>query len=116
VLGGGGLMAAFPLAYGVILLGLYAPIVAMLLALIFRGVAFEFRWRDRRHRAIGMSPSPRLDRGGLRAGRHLGRLLQGIAVDGRVYGGGWWDWLTPFSVAGRRGAGRAATRCSARPG
>ena len=51
VLGGGGLFAAFPLAYAVILPALYAPIIAMLLGLIFRGVAFEFRWRDPRHRA-----------------------------------------------------------------
>src|SRR6187455_732739 len=51
VLGGGGLLAAFPRAYGTILSALYAPIVAMLLALIFRGVAFEFRWRDPRHRS-----------------------------------------------------------------
>ena len=50
VMGGGGLLAAFPLAYGMILSALYAPIIAMLLALIFRGVAFEFRWRDPRHR------------------------------------------------------------------
>src|SRR5919205_3780285 len=52
VLGGGGLFAAFPLAYAVIMPALYAPIVAMLLGLIFRGVAFEFRWRDPRHRAF----------------------------------------------------------------
>ena len=59
VLGGGGLMAAFPLAYAVILPALYPPIIAMLLALIFRGVAFEFRWRDRRATArSGTSPSP----------------------------------------------------------
>ena len=45
VLGGGGLLAAFPLAYGLILSALYAPIIAMLLALVFRGVAFEFRWQ-----------------------------------------------------------------------
>ena len=51
VLGGGGLLAAFPLAYGIVLPALYAPLIAMLLALIFRGVAFEFRWRDARHRA-----------------------------------------------------------------
>src|SRR6185503_12780238 len=49
VLGGGGLMAAFPLAYAVIMPALYAPIIAMLLALVFRGVAFEFRWRDPGH-------------------------------------------------------------------
>jgi cytochrome d ubiquinol oxidase subunit II len=46
VLGGGGLLAAFPLAYAIILPALYAPLTAMLLGLIFRGVAFEFRWRD----------------------------------------------------------------------
>src|ERR1044072_3093079 len=45
VLGGGGLMAAFPLAYAIVLPALYAPITAMLLGLVFRGVAFEFRWR-----------------------------------------------------------------------
>ena len=50
VLGGGGLMAAFPLAYAIILPALYAPLIAMLLGLVFRGVAFEFRWRDPGHR------------------------------------------------------------------
>src|SRR6187431_2232975 len=52
VLGGGGLMAAFPLAYAVVMSALYAPLVAMLLALVFRGVAFEFRWRDPAHRRV----------------------------------------------------------------
>src|ERR671919_2070032 len=50
VLGGGGLLAAFPLAYAVVLPALYAPLIAMLLALVLRGVAFEFRWRDAGHR------------------------------------------------------------------
>ena len=50
VLGGGGLMAAFPLAYSIIMPALYPLIIAMLLALVFRGVAFEFRWRDPAHR------------------------------------------------------------------
>src|SRR5437879_10501310 len=45
VLGGGGLMAAFPLAYAVLMPALYTPVIAMLLGLVFRGVAFEFRWR-----------------------------------------------------------------------
>ena len=45
VLGGGGLMAAFPLAYAVLMPALYTPMIAMLIGLIFRGVAFEFRWR-----------------------------------------------------------------------
>ena len=52
VLGGGGLLAAFPLAYAIILPALYAPMIAMLLGLVFRGVAFEFRWRDPAHRAL----------------------------------------------------------------
>src|SRR5215510_2016481 len=45
VLGGGGLMAAFPLAYAVVMPAIYTPLIAMLLGLVFRGVAFEFRWR-----------------------------------------------------------------------
>ncbi|AYJ86166.1 cytochrome d ubiquinol oxidase subunit II [Sphingomonas paeninsulae] len=99
VLGGGGLMAAFPLAYAIVLPALYAPLIAMLLGLIFRGVAFEFRWRDPNHRkawdaafCIGSSVAT------FAQGITLGALLQGIAVNGRSYGGGWWDWLTPFSL------------------
>ena len=99
VLGGGGLLAAFPLAYATILSALYAPIVAMLLALIFRGVAFEFRWRDPRHRAAWDAAfSLGSVVAALAQGITLGALLQGIAVDSRVYVGGWFDWLTPFSV------------------
>ena len=99
VLGGGGLMAAFPLAYGTILSALYAPIVAMLLALIFRGVAFEFRWRDPDHRplwdmAFGLGSTV----AAFAQGVTLGALLQGIAIQNRAYAGGWFDWLTPFSV------------------
>ncbi|ETX28321.1 ubiquinol oxidase subunit II, cyanide insensitive [Roseivivax isoporae LMG 25204] len=101
VLGGGGLFAAFPLAYAIILPALYPPIIAMLLALIFRGVAFEFRWK-----AVGRFQEVFWDAafiGGstvaaLAQGITLGALLQGIEVDGRSYGGGWWDWLTPFSI------------------
>ncbi|SFB85806.1 cytochrome d ubiquinol oxidase subunit II [Tropicimonas isoalkanivorans] len=101
VLGGGGLFAAFPLAYALVLPALYAPIIAMLLALIFRGVAFEFRWRTERWRGvwdvafIGGSAIATLSQG-----IALGGLLQGISIDeqARSYSGGWWDWLTPFSV------------------
>ena len=99
VLGGGGLMAAFPLAYAIILPALYAPIVAMLLALVFRGVAFEFRWRDRRHRAFwDVAFATGSIVATLAQGVTLGALLQGIAVEGRGYAGGWWDWLSPFSL------------------
>ena len=99
VLGGGGLLAAFPLAYAIILPALYAPLTAMLLGLVFRGVAFEFRWRDPGHRRYWDAG---FCFGSLVAtfaqGVTLGALLQGIAVEGRAYAGGWWDWLTPFSL------------------
>jgi cytochrome bd ubiquinol oxidase subunit II len=99
VLGGGGLLAAFPLAYGVILSALYAPIIAMLLALVFRGVAFEFRWRDPEHRAFwDLSFTGGSLVAALSQGIVLGAILQGIAVSDREYAGGWWDWLTPFSL------------------
>lgn len=99
VMGGGGLLAAFPLAYAIIMPALYAPIIAMLLALIFRGVAFEFRWRDPRHQwfwDISFAGGSLL--AGFAQGVALGALLQGITVEGRAYAGGWWDWLSPFSL------------------
>jgi cytochrome d ubiquinol oxidase subunit II len=99
VLGGGGLMAAFPLAYGVILPALYAPIVAMLLALIFRGVAFEFRWRDPARRAFwDVCFSVGSFTAAFGQGVVLGALLQGVTVHGRGFAGGPWDWLSPFSL------------------
>lgn len=99
VLGGGGLMAAFPLAFAILMPALYPPIIAMLLGLVFRGVAFEFRWRDPRHRAFwdaGFTGGSIV--AALAQGIILGALLQGVEVSGRGYGGGWLDWLTPFSV------------------
>ncbi len=99
VLGGGGLFAAFPLAYAVVMPALYAPFIAMILALVFRGVAFEFRWRDKAHEKIW---DRSFHLGSLVAtfmqGIVLGAFVQGIEVDGRSYGGGWWDWLSPFTV------------------
>ncbi len=99
VLGGGGLFAVFPLAYAVIMPALYAPIIAMLLALVFRGVAFEFRWKTRNGKflwdwafMLGSTAAAFFQ------GIALGALVQGIPVAGRAYAGGWWDWLTPFSI------------------
>jgi cytochrome d ubiquinol oxidase subunit II len=99
VLGGGGLFAAFPLAYGVLMPAIYTPIIAMLIGLIFRGVAFEFRWRTQAERNRWDAAFA----GGsflaaLSQGIALGAILQGIHVEGRQYAGGWWDWLTPFSI------------------
>ena len=99
VLGGGGLMAAFPLAYAVLMPALYTPIIAMLVGLIFRGVAFEFRWRTTAQRNrwdIAFAGGSLL--AALSQGIALGAILQGVHVAGRQYAGGWWDWLTPFSV------------------
>ena len=100
VLGGGGLLAVFPLAYATILPALYVPLIAMLLGLVFRGVAFEYRWRTKRAEFLwdwafaGGSTIAAFSQGVA-----LGALVQGIPVANRAYSGGWWDWLTPFSIA-----------------
>lgn len=100
VLGGGGLMAVFPLAYATILPALYAPIIAMLLGLIFRGVAFEYRWRTKRAEFLW---NYAFAGGSIVAtfaqGVALGALVQGIPVVDRAYAGTWWNWFSPFSVA-----------------
>ena len=82
VLGGGGLWVAFPQAYAVIMPALYLPVIVMLLALIFRGVSFEFRWVAKpHHRALGLSPSPAARSSPpSRRASILGGLLQGITV------------------------------------
>jgi cytochrome d ubiquinol oxidase subunit II len=99
VLGGGGLFAAFPLAYAVILPATYPLIIAMLLGLVFRGVAFEFRWRDPRHRVFwDLAFSVGSIVAAMAQGMVLGALLQGIEVEGRAYAGSWWDWLTPYTL------------------
>ena len=99
VLGGGGLFAAFPLAYAIILPATYPLIIAMLLGLVFRGVAFEFRWRDPAHRVYWDAA---FTIGSLTAtiaqGITLGAVLQGIRVADNAYAGGWLDWLSPFSL------------------
>jgi len=99
VLGGGGMMAAFPLAYAVLMPALYTPVIAMLIGLIFRGVAFEFRWRvksERNRWDLAFAGGSWLAT--LAQGVALGVILQGVHVEERHYAGGWWDWLTPFSI------------------
>src|SRR4051812_33282486 len=101
VFGGGGLFAMFPLAYAIILPALYPAIIAMLLALVFRGVGFEFRFRASTERGRiwwdrGICAGSTL--AAFCQGLVLGGLLQGIHVQDRMYAGGWWDWLTPFTV------------------
>lgn len=99
VLGGGGMFAVFPLAYAVIMPALYAPITIMLLGLMFRGVAFEYRWRSKNNQWFwDWSFSLGSLAAAFSQGVALGALLQGIPVVNRAYAGGWWDWLTPFSI------------------
>ncbi|WP_411359875.1 cytochrome d ubiquinol oxidase subunit II [Pseudidiomarina salilacus] len=99
VLGGGGLLAVFPLAYSVLMPALYMPVIAMLLGLIFRGVAFEYRFKTRTNKhwwdlsfIIGSLVAA------LSQGIMLGAMLQGIKVVDRAYAGGWFDWLTWFTL------------------
>lgn len=101
VLGGGGLFGVFPLAYSIIMPALYPVILAMLFGLIFRGVAFELRFRA--HSRLGkkfwdLSFFAGSTVAALCQGLALGGLLQGIHVVDGQYAGGWWDWLTPFTI------------------
>ncbi len=99
VMGGGGLFAVFPLAYATVLPALYVPLTAMLLALVFRGVAFEYRWRTERWKWVwNLAFFGGSLVASLMQGIALGALVQGIEVENRAYAGGWWDWLTPYSV------------------
>jgi len=100
VLGGAGLLAAFPLAYALILTALFVPLILMLLGLIFRGVAFEFRFK-----AVGWE-RPVWDAafigGSVTAaffqGAAMGAFLQGLKVTDSEYQGGAFDWLAPFPL------------------
>ena len=100
VLGGAGLIAMFPVAYGIFLPALYPVFFLMLLALIFRGMAIEFREHASKRRKLWWDRSM-LSTSLLAAycqGVLLGALVQGIRVDHDQYAGGWWDWLSPFSM------------------
>ncbi|MCL4141332.1 UNVERIFIED_CONTAM: hypothetical protein GTU68_006088 [Idotea baltica] len=89
VLGGGGLFAAFPLAYAVLMPAVYAPITAMLLGLVFRGVAFEYRWRDKAHEKYWDAS--------FFVGSIVASFAQGVIL-GTLVQGAWFDWVTPFTI------------------
>ena len=100
VLGGAGLLAAFPLAYSVLLSALYIPLILMLMGLILRGVGFEFRFKaDESHRRfwdVAFAGGSYL--AAFCQGAALGAFINGFVVTGPSYDGGALDWLTPFSV------------------
>jgi cytochrome d ubiquinol oxidase subunit II len=99
VLGGGGMLVAFPKAYAILLPATYLPVIFMLLGLIFRGVAFEFRWiarTSKKYWNVAFAAGSTL--AAFSQGVILGALVQGIKVENGAYAGGALDWLTPFSL------------------
>ena len=99
VMGGAGLWVAFPKAYAIVMPAVYLPIIVMLLALIFRGVAFEFRWVAKpHHRKWDVAFAAGSTLAAFAQGVVLGALLQEIRVENGRFAGGALDWLTPFSI------------------
>ena len=98
VLGGIGLLAAFPLAFAIIMPAVYFPILFMLMGLIFRGVAFEFRHMSHRRRLWDLSFFFGSVVATFAQGVVLGTYVQGIPIAGRQYAGGSFDWATPFAL------------------
>ena len=100
VLGGGGLFAAFPVAYATLMPALYLPVLLMLIALILRGVAFEFRFRARTRGRLGWGVA--FSAGSILAafaqGLILGGFIQGVQVRNEAFVGGPLDWLTPYTL------------------
>jgi len=99
VLGGIGLLTAFPLAFAIVIPAVYFPIALMLLALIFRGVAFEFRYRDRERKGLwdfGFCYGSLIAT--FAQGVVLGAYIQGFKVEGRRFAGTSLDCFTPFSL------------------
>jgi cytochrome bd ubiquinol oxidase subunit II len=98
VLGGGGLLVAFPRAYAIIMPAFYLPIMVMLLALVFRGVTFEFRSIAQRKPFWNFVFAAGSTVAGFCQGLILGGLVQGVKIDNGAFAGGPFDWATPFGV------------------
>ena len=99
VFGGLGLLAAFPLAFAIIIPATYFPILVMLLALVFRGVAFEFRFRDGERKTFwDHAFSYGSGIATFAQGVVLGSFIQGYEVTGRAFSGSSFSFLTPFSI------------------
>ncbi|WP_225922794.1 cytochrome d ubiquinol oxidase subunit II [Pseudomonas hamedanensis] len=101
VLGGGGLLAMFPLAYAILLPALYVPFIVMFLALIARAMALEFRdyaANEQRKRAVDSVLALASLVSGCVQGMVLGTLVQGVAHQGGQYHGEGRDWLSPFPL------------------
>jgi cytochrome d ubiquinol oxidase subunit II len=98
VLGGGGLWVAFPMAYAIIMPAMYLPVIVMLLALVFRGVAFEFRHVSDSKLLWNFAFTFGSLIAAFSQGVILAGLIQGIKVENGQFAGGHFDWATPFSL------------------
>lgn len=100
ILGGSGLLAAFPQAYAILLPALYLPLLFMLVALVFRGVAFEFRFKagERSRFLWDLAFAAGSTVAAFCQGLVLGAVVQGLPVVEGRYVGGAFGWLTPFSL------------------
>lgn len=98
VLGGGGLWVAFPHAYATIMPALYLPVIVMLLALVLRGVAFEFRWIAKTPGLWNIAFSGGSTLAAFSQGIILGAMIQGITIENGQFAGGTFDWATPFAL------------------
>lgn len=98
VLGGAGLLGAFPLVYSTFLPALYIGVFLMLAGLIFRGVAFEFRFKAGRKRFWNWAFAGGSTVAAFAQGVVGGAYVQGFNTADKVYVGGAFDWLTPFTV------------------
>jgi cytochrome d ubiquinol oxidase subunit II len=98
VLGGVGLFVVFPRAYAVLMPAVYLPVIVMLLALVFRGVAFEFRTVSRSKTGWNIAFATGSTLAAFAQGVILGNLIQGIPVRDGAYAGGTFDWATPFAL------------------
>jgi cytochrome d ubiquinol oxidase subunit II len=98
VLGGVGLLVAFPPAYAILLPALYLPVIVMLLGLIFRGVAFEFRHLSRSKKQWNIAFTAGSATAAVSQGVILGGMIQGIHVEDGRFAGGPFDWATPFAL------------------
>ncbi len=98
VLGGAGLFVAFPRAYAVIMPAFYVPVIVMLVALVFRGVAFEFRIVSHSKKGWSLAFIIGSTLATFAQGVILGGLIQGIKVENGAYAGGPFDWATPFGL------------------
>ncbi|MDN3518260.1 cytochrome d ubiquinol oxidase subunit II [Aquisalimonas lutea] len=115
VLGGAGLLGAFPMVYSILLPAMYLPVLVMLVALIFRGVAFEFRFKAKQSKWLwDVSFTVGSTLAAFSQGVILGAFIQGFEVVDGAYAGGMFDWLSPFSIMTGLGlvAGYALVGCA----